>query len=158
MQQTNTNIFDKFNAKFGGKDLAKQVKEQESAPKEKKEFEEVPYGTYEVKIEKMEIKPNKNDVPMFTCWFKVVQGKQKNGMIFMNQNIEQAFQIHIVDEFLRSLGTSYDVEFNGDYADYNDMILDIHEEIKRDKLEFLLDYNVNSKGFNTFKIEEVYEA
>ena len=75
----------------------------------------------------------------------------------MNQLITQGFQIHIVNEFLRSLETGLDVEFV-DYHQYNELLLDIAEAIESQSLEYLLSYEQNSKGYNVFKIKEVFEA
>ena len=50
-----------------------------------------------------------------------------------------------------------DIEFDGDYAHYNDLILDVMEEVD-EKLEFLLSYDQNKKGYNTFKIKEIFEV
>ena len=43
------------------------------------------------------------------------------------------------------------------YGQYNDMIMDMMESIDG-SLEFLLEYGKNKKGYNTFKIKEVYEV
>ena len=75
----------------------------------------------------------------------------------MNQVITQAFQIHIANEFLRSLDTGIDVHFDGKYSHYNNTILDIFEEVNG-KLEYELDYGENRKGYNTFKITSVFEV
>ena len=40
---------------------------------------------------------------MVTCWMKIVEGEYKGSLIFMNQVVTQGFQIHIVNEFVRSL-------------------------------------------------------
>lgn len=149
-------IFDKWNKSIDGESLAKDVKEVEQNGGTG-EYKEVPLGDYEVKIEKMELKESKKGDPMFTCWFKILEGEYKNSIIFMNQVIIQGFQIHIVNEFLKSLETSLDIEFNGDYAHYNDLILDVMEEVD-EKLEFLLSYDQNKKGYNTFKIKEIFEV
>lgn len=73
----------------------------------------------------------------------------------MNQVITQGFQIHIVKEFLRSLKSDFDVEFES-YEQFEKLVLDIHEAID-DQFEYALEYGENNKGFNTFKITEVFE-
>lgn len=146
-------IFEKFNQKTNMEDLNAAVKEAQE--KGGTGFEDVPLGNYTVKIDKMEIKESSKGDPMFSCWFRILEGKEKNRLIFMNQLITQGFQIHIVNEFLRSLDTGIDVEWPGDYATYNDLILDVHEACE--KLEFDIKYGEN-KGFKTFKVLEVYDA
>ena len=140
------------------KDIVKEIQENGGSTGE---YEEVPHGQYEVKIEKMEIKACKSDankgLPMFSCQFRILDGEYKKQCIFMNKLIASEYPIHLVNEFLRSLDTGIDVDFNGDYREYNNLILDIHEEINKHKLEYLLDYQSDKNGYDTFEILEVYE-
>lgn len=119
------------------------------------DFKEVPYGDYEVAINKLELGESKKGDPMVKIWFKILEGEYKGSLIFMNQVITKGFQIHIVDEFLKSLETDVDVKFES-YSQYADMLLDVFEAVDG-KLEFALEYGEN-KGFSTFKIKEVFEA
>ncbi len=124
------------------------------------DFKDVPHGSYEVSIDKLELtETKKTGKPMVSCWMKIVSdGEFKGQRIFMNQVITQGFQIHIMNSFLRSLlpdDSGIDVEFNG-YADYNDLLLDITEYIDR-KFEYGLEYGENSKGFDTFQITDIFE-
>ena len=96
------NIFDKFNQAYGGQELAKEVDE---ITKNGGSGENVPYGRYEVRIEKLELISSKSKKPMLTVWFKVIAGNQKDRIIFMNQLLDAAFKIHIANEFLKSLDT-----------------------------------------------------
>lgn len=120
------------------------------------DFKEVPHGKYEVAITKLELTESKKGDPMVSIWFKVTNGEYKGSLIFMNQVITQGFQIHIADEFLRSLETTVDVQFES-YSQYAEMLADIFEEIE-DKVEFVLDYGENKKGFNTFEIIDSFEV
>lgn len=119
------------------------------------DFKEVPHDKYEVEINKLTLTTSKKGDPMFSCWMKILEGEYKGSMIFMNQVITQGFQIHIVNDFLRSLKSGIDVEFVS-YKDYSELVLDIAEAIDG-KFEYLVDYG-EKKGFNTFKIEEVFEV
>ena len=120
-------------------------------------YEGVPHGKYEVSIEKMELKATKKGDPMASVWMKICDGNYKGSMIFMNQVITKGFQIHIVNEFLRSLLQECDdapaIEFKS-YAQYAELLMDIHE-IVADSFEYALEYG-EKKGFNTFKITEVF--
>lgn len=120
------------------------------------DFKEVPHGKYEVAITKLELTESKKGDPMVSVWFKVTNGEYKGSLIFMNQVITQGFQIHIADEFLRSLETTVDVQFES-YSQYAELLADIFEEIE-DKVEFVLDYGENKKGFNTFEIIDSFEV
>ena len=144
-------IFDKWNKEIDVKGLAEDVN---NASQNTQEFKEVPHGIYEVKVDKMEIKETKKGDPMVSIWFKIVDGEYKNQRLFMNQVITQGFQIHIVNEFLRSLESGLDIEFVN-YTQYNDLLLDVLEAID-DKLEYAVEYAEN-KGYDTFKIKEVFD-
>jgi hypothetical protein len=54
------------------------------------------------------------------------------------------------------LDSGIDVEFVN-YKQYGSLLMDILEEVDG-VLEFSLDYGKNKKGYNTFKILEVYEV
>ena len=149
------NIFEKWNKEIDVKGLAEDVK-QASQNTGGGNYVDVPVGTYEVKLVKGEVKPTKNGDPMATLWFEVLDGEYKGQKIFFNQVITQGFQIHIVDEFLKSMDSGVDVHFE-DYAQYNDMIMDVVEACDG-VLEFALEYGVNNKGFNTYKITEIFEV
>ncbi len=115
-------------------------------------LKKVPEGKYEVKIEKLELVESKKGDPMVSCWFKILGGKYKGNRIFMNQVVTQGFQIHIVNEFLRSLDTEIAIDFSG-YHQYSNMLMDAAEEASQ--FVYVLDYGKN-KGFPTFKITDVF--
>lgn len=150
------NIFEQWDNAVNMDDLQKDI--QDAAANSKGEFKEVPHGQYEVSIEKMELKATKKGDPMVSVWFNIVDGEYENQKIFMNQVITQGFQIHIVNEFLRSLvqdcADAPVVEFKS-YAQYANLLMDIHELIA-DSFEYGLDYGQTKKGFNTFDIINVY--
>ena len=50
------------------------------------EYKEVPKGTYEVKIDKMELVESKKGDPMVSIWFKILSGEYKNSLIFSKHN------------------------------------------------------------------------
>ena len=119
------------------------------------EHKEVPHGTYEVAIEKLELTKSKKGDPMVSIWFKIVgDGEYKNSRLFMNQVITKGFQIHIMNEFLRSLKTDVEIEFES-YKQYNELLMDVFEAVS-DHFEYAVKYGEN-KGFNTFEITDVFE-
>lgn len=120
------------------------------------EYKEVPIGKYEVKVEKMELTESKKGDPMVSIWFKILAGEYKNSILFFNQVITKGFQIHIVNELLRSMDTEMAIDFES-YSQYAQLLMDVHECVDG-QLEFALDYGENKQGFKTFKIEEVYEV
>ena len=143
----------KFDEVIDLKGLMDDIRE---VSKSNQNFEEVPHGSYEVKIEKLELTESKKGDPMFSCWMKILNGKFKNSLIFMNQVITIGFQIHIVNEFLRSLNSGIKVEFLN-YSQYGELIMDIHEAIDGE-FEYEIKYDQNKKGYNTFEITDVYEV
>lgn len=145
-------IFDKWNEQIDGAKMAQEVKEVE---KNGAEYKEVPVGEYEVKIEKMELRESKSGAPMVSIQFRILEGEFKKSCLFMNQVVTQPFQIGIVNDFLRSMETDVPVDFDGNYAHYNDMILDVFEAADKENLEFLISYSERN-GFPRYKIKEVY--
>lgn len=148
-------VFDKWNKAINVEGLAKDIKEVE-ANGGTGDYAEVPVGTYEIKIEKMELKESSKGDPMFSAWFRILQGDYSNQLLFMNAVITQGFQIGNVNRFLRSLNAVDEVEFK-DYAQYNDLIMDIMEAIEEAGLEYLIDYKRNKKDFPIYTVKEVYE-
>lgn len=144
--------FSKFDKKVDLEGLKNDIKEAES---NSGDFKEVPHGSYEVKITKLELGESKKGDPMFICWMKILSGDYKNSLIFMNQVVTQGFQIHIVDDFLRSLDSGVEIGFES-YGQYADMIMDVAEAIDGN-FEYGVEYGEN-KGFNTFKITDVFEV
>lgn len=120
--------------------------------------EEVPYGKYEVKLEKLELVACKSDknkgMPMVSAWFRIIRGDQKNRLIFLNQLVNQGFQIHIIKELLDSMDSGVDVDFV-DYEQFGNMLMDILEASS--DAGFVLDYSENKKGYKAYKIEEVFD-
>lgn len=151
------NLFDKWDNSIDVEGLAKDV--QEAAENGSGSYKKVEPGEYEVSIEKMELKASSKGDPMVTIWFKVVSdGEYKGRLIFMNQVITRGFQINIVNELLMAMVAECEdapeIEFKG-YNQYKNLIMDIQELIS-DNFEYALKYGQNKKGFNTFKITEVF--
>ena len=141
--------FSKFDKQVDLEGLKKDIEDSASG-----DFKEVPCGDYEVAINKLELAESKKGDPMVKIWFKIVSGEYKNSLIFMNQVIIKGFQIHIVNELLRSLGTDIDIHFDS-YSQYADLLETIFNEVE-DNFEYALSYG-EKKGFNTFEIIEVFE-
>ena len=146
-------MFEKWNSNV---DLAGLQQDIKDAQDNNKEFEAVPHGEYEVKLDKLELKATKKGDPMVSAWFTILEGKYKNSKLFMNQVVTQGFQIHIVNEFLRSMKTDIDVDFE-DYKQYAELLLDVAEFCDENNLEFAIKYEDN-KGYDKFTITEVFEG
>ena len=147
-------MFEKWNSNVDLKGLQEDVKKAQE--ENKGEFEKVPYGEYEVKLDKLELKATKKGDPMVSAWFTILEGKYKKSKLFLNQVITQGFQIHLMNTFLKSMGTDLVIEFV-DYKQYADLLLDIAEECDTNNLEFAIKYEDN-KGYDKFTITEVFEG
>lgn len=143
--------FSKFDKQVDIEGLKKDIKDAEQNTGD---FKEVPLGAYEVKITKLELAESKKGDPIVKIWFKIVNGEYKGSIIFMNQVITRGFQIHIVDDFLRSLESGVEIGFES-YSQYAELLMDVFEAIDNN-FEYGLDYN-ERKGFKTFKVYEVFE-
>jgi hypothetical protein len=96
------------------------------------------------KLEKLELGESKNGKPMTKAQFRIVEGKHKkqcifyNGVMVANNPEYNGFMKHKVLEFLRSLNVldESEIDFNGNYADFNDLLLDIAEAAEEDALKF----------------------
>lgn len=148
------NVWEKFDKEIDTKGLQEDVKE--AAENGAGSFKEVPHGQYEVQVNKLELVASKKGDPMVTIWFKVLTGEYKGSLIFFNQVITQGFQIHIVNELLRSMDTDIEIEFNN-YKDYGNLLMDVMESIDG-QLEFGLKYGEGKKGFSTYEITDVFEV
>ena len=146
-------MFEKWNSNV---DLAGLQKDVKDAQDNKGEYEAVPHGEYEVKVDKIELKSSKKGDPMVSIWFTILEGKYKKSKLFLNQVITQGFQIHIVNEFLRSMGTDLNIDFV-DYKQYAELLLDVAEFCDENNLEFAIKYEDN-KGYDKFTITEVFEG
>ena len=146
-------MFEKWNTNV---DLAGLQQDIKDAQDNNKEFEAVPHGEYEVKLDKLELKATKKGDPMVSAWFTILNGKYKKSKLFMNQVVTQGFQIHIVNTFLKPMGTYLNIEFV-DYKQYAELLLDVAEFCDENNLEFAIKYEDN-KGYDKFTITEVFEG
>lgn len=145
------NIWDEFDEKIDVEGLAKDAEEAAKGG----DFKEIPLGTYEVCINKMELKKSKKGDPMLSIQFKIIAGEYKNSMIFYNQVMNQGFGIHNASEMLRSLDSGVDVKFTN-FKNFNNTLLDIIEAVT-DNLEYALKLDKNAKDYNTYEIVDVFE-
>lgn len=153
-------IFDKYANTIDAKALEasqKEINENNSG-----DYPEIPLGKYEVKIEKMEAKLSSSENPMISIWFKILEGDFKDSFIFYNGVFHEDWMRHRVVKMLSDLldDSSHEAEINlilkdAKLDEINNFVMDIHEEVDG-KFEYLLDYG-ERKGFNTYKIVEVYE-
>ena len=134
------------------------------------DYPEIPEGKYEVKVKNMELGQSKvkddgsGGDPMLKVQFEILAGEFKGQLIFYNGVMQPwnekafGFQTHNNNEMLRSLWDAEhdEVEFNG-FGDYNDLVLDIAEEVIEDAWEYVLDKSKTNKGYDKYEIIEVLD-
>ena len=151
------NIFEKFNSMIDVEGLKHDVEE---AANNSGDFVEVPKGDYEVKVTKIELaetgeRSKTPGMPMAKVWFDILAGEFKGQKIFMNQMLTSGFGIHKMNEFLKSLETGIDVQFEN-FAQYADLFKQIFNEVDG-KAEYALAYGQNNKGYATYTITQRFE-
>ena len=122
--------FNKWNEQFGGAEAVEDLKKASE-----NDFSELPDGEYTCKLEKLELGESSNGKPMIKGMFRIVEGEYKKQCLFYNQVFcrsanGNAFSMHKGLEFLRSLQVfdESEIDFDGDYEEFNDLLLDIAEE------------------------------
>ena len=147
------NIFEKFNTMIDIEGLKEDVAK---AAENKGDFVDVPFGNYEVSIEKLELgatgpQSKTPGAPMAKVWFNIVAGEFKGQKIFMNQMLTSGFGIHKMNQFMESLETGIPVSFD-DFEQYNDLMKMVFNSVDNDKAEFQLAYTQNNKGYSVYEI------
>ena len=98
----------------------------------------MPDGTYICKLEKLELGESRNGKPMIKGQFRIQEGTNKKQCIFYNQVFTRGFPQHRGLQFLRSLQIfdESEIDFNGNFEDLNDLLLDIAEEAEKSNMTF----------------------
>ena len=135
------------------------IKEEAEGGDDYGDFPEVPKGTYDVSITKMEIGQSKAGNPTAVIWFKILAGEYKGSIIFMNQVLTMRFHFGKVNKILRDLESGIPEESIKimPLKQYNELMMDIFEAIDG-KLEYGLAYGEDKKGYQTYDITDVYDA
>lgn len=136
-------IFDKFDKIV---DLDALKKDVEAA--ENNTFEEMPFGTYIVKVDNMELSLGKGD-NAHKLYLKVRFKTESGKCIFMTQSVMSGFPLKKSMDFLKSLESSQDVVFTK-YIDFSELVISVFAEIEDKK--YNLEYSQNAKGFKEFNI------
>lgn len=116
-------------------------------------FTKTPYGTYECRLTKAELKlTKKTNKPMVFLGFSTVDKKQP---INYMQQVDKPFAVHLALQTLRALGTDVEIDFKN-YTQLNDMLAEIKQNADDLKLTFEVEYS-EEKGFDKVTINDVYE-
>ena len=156
-------IFEKYSSKINSEELAASQKEIQ-ANATSTDRPEIPAGKYEVKVDNIEAKNSKNGNPMVSIQFRILAGKFEKSCIFYNGVFHEDWMRHRVAKMLSDLIADGDntamvnLILKGSLSEVNNFCMDVAEDISGKKLEYLLDYGMDKKGYQTYKIAEVYEA
>lgn len=149
-------IFDKFKNGIDQNAINEVITE---AKENSGGFKEVPEGTYEVEVEKMEIKQTRKGDDMISIWFTILDGEFKGSKLFKNQVIKENWQLGQAFDFIFSLDTGIQptkkIASSDDFQDYLDEVLD---EINDKGFEYDVKYTINNKGFSDITITETFPA
>ena len=123
------------------------------------EFEELPLGRYEVKINSMELTQSKKGDPMTKTIFEVVQGQFKGRYIFKNSVIykgdrNDAWRLKQELDFINSLQPRDQVNFYS-FSDFEKQISNTFADINSRKIEYLIEIK-EKNNFRTYSVVEVY--
>ena len=123
------------------------------------DFEELPLGRYEVKINSMQLTQSKNGDPMTKTIFEVVQGQYKGRYMFKNSVIykgdrNDAWRLKQELNFINSLQPNSQVNFYS-FSDFEKQISDAFANINSRKLEYLVEIK-EKNNFRTYSVIEVY--
>ena len=156
-------IFEKYSSKINSEELAASQKEIQ-ANATSTDRPEIPAGKYEVKVDNIEAKTSSKGNPMVSIQFRILAGKFEKSCIFYNGVFHEDWMRHRVAKMLSDLIADGDntamvnLILKGSLSEVNNFCMDVAEDISGKKLEYLLDYGVDKKGYQTYKIAEVYEA
>ena len=122
------------------------------------EFEELPLGRYEVKINSMQLTQSKNGDPMTKTIFEVVQGQYKGRYMFKNSVIykgdrNDAWRLKQELNFINSLQPNSQVNFYS-FSDFEKQISNAFADINSRKLEYLIEIK-EKNNFRTYSLIEV---
>ena len=158
-----SSIFEKYSSKINPEELASSQKEIQ-ANATSTDRPEIPAGKYEVKVDNIEAKTSSKGNPMVSIQFRILAGKFEKSCIFYNGVFHEDWMRHRVAKMLSDLIADGDnsamvnLILKGSLNEVNNFCMDVAEDISGKKLEYLLDYGVDKKGYQTYKIAEVYEA
>lgn len=153
--------FEKWNQEFGGEAAVKEI---EQAKESAGEYAELPEGTYVCELEKLELGESKAKKPMVKAMFRIVEGEHKkqcifyNGVMVANDPQWNGLMKHRVLEFLRSLNVldESEIDFDGNYAHFNDLLLDIAEGAEEDHLKFEV-FTEKDGQYNKITVTDTFE-
>ena len=118
----------------------------------KRTYEDIPEGTYEVKLARLELVSNKKDEPMVKIAFVILKGEFKGQWIWNNYNVIYPLATHNLNTLLKEMNPETPIVWDGDFAHYADMLADVLEELENNA-GFVLTLTKDKKDFNVISID-----
>lgn len=147
-------------SKYDTEENLKQIRENANKVVDT-EFDEVPPGTYEVALSKLELTKSKKGNLMVVVWYTILSGDYENQKLFQYQVVSDGDKVRMFKPLLEMLSDKeIKVEFTT-YAKYAELLDEIMEFSEENNLEYSLKYDEKVKDGNvykTFKILEVFEG
>lgn len=134
----------KYDKKVNRKELEEQMKKASE-----NNFDPVPAGDYEVKLEKLELKENQKNNLMISAQYRILNGPEKNKCLFQNITISgtknDGFMLHQAKELINNLG--FDIEFES-YVQFGEEVEEIADSAIGELYDIRLSYNGEYQRFN----------
>lgn len=149
-------------SQFDTEENLKQIREDANKAVVDREFEEVPPGTYEVALSKLELTKSQRGNLMVAVWYTILSGDYENQKIFQYQVVSDGDKVNKLKPLLRKLSDDeIDLTFTS-YAEYAELLDEIMEFSEDNNLEYSLKYDEkvskDGKVYKTYKILEVFEG
>ena len=150
------NIWEQFD---NSTDLAGFEEDVKAAESNTGDFEDLPYGKYEVALDNIELKPTKaKGAPMIVSVFKVLEGPHKGRLIWVNQVVDNGVKMSIGLRFINKMEPEEKVSFTeeGGMAQLSEDLPAAVPYIQKNH-EFVLNFFKNKNGYDTYDIDDVFD-
>lgn len=134
--------------------IGKELTSVKENVKSKREFVEVPYGEYVVKLHKVELRESKKGQPMVMFVLKVEDGEFEGEFITKFQLLTLGFQFKMLYSFLDSFQTGVKIDPSAIQSEDDLRFLLADIQTVTDTKLFTLVYGENMKGFKEHTILE----
>ena len=133
-------------------------KAMKEAEENQGEYDKLPDGEYTTTLDKLELGESQKGALMLKAQFRITKGDEKNKCIFVNKVLtgtkNDGWMLLQAKNFLESLDSGIDIDFEG-WEDFADMLTEMADAIKEDKLSYVLKVAENKKNPEYQDIEVV---
>lgn len=134
----------KYDKMIDEKALSEQMKNAEE-----NNFDPLPEGEYDVKLEKLEVTESKAKKLMLSAQYRITKGAQRNKCMFQNIILfgtkNDGFMIHNAKKLIEDLG--FDIEFEN-YTQFAEEVDEIADSAIGEEYTIMLTYNGEYPRYN----------